>query len=221
MVQLNKKEFQEALQVAQNKQKLPTLYQKLKTFIEQEYKMNVLSFNLSSMPHSERYHLMVILWDEKSWKETLEKDGVQFDKSKQRLIAQWFHELCLEFHLSIIPKINEIEVSFINFTEEYKVELCHRTNQSIGQFLEKRYQEYGIWKMMTMFKKVYVFYLTNKAVQRNEDNGINKVIYNIFVEQLKGLDSLQLCQNESFEMVFDSKENLDYYFQGNFYNYFK
>lgn len=221
MIQLNKEEFQEASQVAQNKKKLPYLYQKLKNLIEQEYKMNVLSFNLSSTPHSEHFHLMVILWDEESWKKAFEKDEVQLDIKKQRLIAQWFHELCLEFHLSTIPKINEIDVSFINFTEEYKAALCHMTNQSIGQFLEKRYQEYGIWKIMTRFKNVYVFYLTNKEVQKNEDSGINKVIYNIFAEQLKRLDDLQLCQKDSFAMIFDSKENLEQHFQGNFYNYFK
>ena len=63
-------------------------------------------------------------------------------------------------------------------------------------------------------KSAKVYYYKNNDIDKNHKNGISKKIKSDYYEILKKYDKLDYYTFENFEMIYDSKENLDENYNG-------
>ena len=112
-----------------------------------------------------------------------------------------------------------VNLSF--FSEEIRTDYNGKAYLLLKERLKEKYRHHSVWDICSLFSSLTVFYQTDADVRLNQDKGVSKQIKDEYYETLHRLDEFRVFTYESFNVTFDSKENLDQHYEGNLYYYFK
>lgn len=116
--------------------------------------------------------------------------------------------------------LKNIRIIAWNFDDLAKEDAYGKANLEIKDHIRSNYADAPIHNIYTIFS-LAVFYHTDEQLaecQRNGTSGRIKADYYYF---LKKYDEFNLFTPENFHCIFDSHENVEKNYQGNYYYYFK
>lgn len=107
-----------------------------------------------------------------------------------------------------------------NFDDLAKEAAYGKAAQEIEEHIKTHYADAPIRHVYTMFS-LAVFYNTDKQLVECQRNGLSGRIRADYYYYLKKYDDFDLFTPDNFECTFDSHENVEKNYQGNYYFYFK
>lgn len=140
-------------------------------------------------------------------------------KHQDEIVAKFvelvrIHKRESEFYLDSIRTIAW------NFDELAKEDAYARANREIEEHIRANYADAPIHNIYTLFN-LAVFYHTDEQLAECGRNGISDRIKADYYCFLKKHDQFDLFTPDNFECIFDSHENVEKNYQGNYYYYFK
>lgn len=222
MVLVDDKTYYETLEILRGNKKLPTIFAELKNWLYNEYHITVYNFEFKEMKFnnpSHRYSLDVLLSSNNEYRSMF--NGYNYDETKQTAIARKLYELAEKYNMENIHTYRGIFVAYTDFSEEMKTDYNGQACKLIGKQLSKKYAPHSVWKIVSNFSSVVVFYFNETDVKENQFSGLSRQIQDEYYETLHQLDEFSLFTYHSFRVEFDSKETLDQNYDGNLYYYFK
>lgn len=148
------------------------------------------------------------------------RDGINFDRDKQRAIANKFLEIISRDGRHDFD-VKGLFVVFSAFSPIAREEANERISNDQIQDLKKRIANPELWEISRCFAQVTFFFFTTEQKERHEANG-NKAEYSrMYFALLKPNDDFGYLSEKDFEVNFDSKEILNARYHGNLYWYYK
>ena len=224
MVLVDDKNFKETLQILRGKKELLPIYCDLKKWLGQRFGITAHNFVFRRIKYNnpeDRFELYILLSSAKDYNSMCDKIHYGYDKKKQEEISQKFEELADKYNFGEPKNRKNIWVSYADFSIEIKTEVNRRTCKKINKYIRKKYKDYSLWRIVTLFEVVVVFFMRDEDILKNSKNGVCATIRKDYFTALKEFDKFGLYSPSNFTMRFDSKENLDKNYEGNLYYYFK
>lgn len=222
MVLVDDKTYYETLEILRGNKKLHAIFAELKNWLYNEYHVTAYNFEFKEMEYnnpSHRYRLDVLLSSSKEYHSMF--NGYNYDETKQTTIARKLYELAQKYNMENIHTYKGIFVAYTDFSEEMKTDYNRQAYKLIGKQLLEKYMSHSVWKIVSNFSSVVVFYNNDADVKANQFSGLSKQIKDEYYEALHCVDEFNLFTYNSFWVVYDSKENLDKNYDGNLYYFFK
>lgn len=182
------------------------------------FSVKVLNIDFGTLKHSKtnRYRLYIIIEDTKGYRR-MYIEILKPNEEYKRQIAIEFQRIALKYNFANEKQFENLFVSYIDFSHEAKTEANWKSSNEVKDFIKKKYSV--VWDVLTLFSDSVIFYYSNSDIAINESKGISEAIASDYYEILKKHDELNYFSRENIRIKFDSKENLDKNYQGNFLYY--
>ncbi len=223
MVLLNDKLLFKTLDILRGKSKLPQEYSDLVKFLEIIYGVKAIDFILETMPGPKcryKFRLQVILSSNDDYEKMRTKDTINYDPEIQINIAKKYCELLNS--QKWLDKYNpeEIFVCYCDFSSELRTNTIRLADKEAIPFILEKYAHSDIWKICSSFSYLYIFFINDVNIEQYSKDGTCERIKNDYFGYIKKYDEFN-CYLDGYNIVFDSKENVDKNYAGNLYYYFK
>jgi hypothetical protein len=218
MVLLEKAIYEETKRIVLGKSTRSPILVDLSDWFLATFSVKVLNFEFSKLkyPGAKRYRLLLIIQTTEGYKE-MYVGPVKPKEEYQQQIADEFCKLALKYAFASEAQLENLFVTFNDFSEEAKTEANWKAAKEVKEFVKKKYPV--AWDVLAMFSSSVVFYFSDSDIASNENNGTSKAIANDYYSILKKYDELNYFTRENISLKFDSKENLDKNYAGSFYYY--
>lgn len=225
MTTINDKEFRESKKIYFGKNKIKNEYISLKEFITKEFNVEVLNIavDIVKRGNEKSNRVQVILKTDSDFKKYFfnphPTDGVwnPNDTEANKRISE---EIKLNYrNILKIPdeKFFIIGSSFENIARQ---EIYGQINNYLPNKLMNELNENKIWMIKLAFTCTYVMCYNTSQINEIE-NKYKKIIQNKIITELKKNNPYDFISLENPLIVFDSKENFDNNYQGNWFYYFR
>jgi hypothetical protein len=194
------------------------LLKDLSDWFAQRFKVKVLNFRFDTIRISKRnrFRLSIIV-DNKNDYEKMVPDELQNNEIIENLVAVEFKSLTQKHGFPIDKRVKNIFIVFYDFS----IEVMTKANERVVEGFRKQIkaEHPSVWEIYEAFDSLVVFYYLGNQVEENRRNGISETIRDSYYEAVKQFDEMNYFTRKNIEITFDSKENLDKNFEGNFYYY--
>lgn len=182
------------------------------------FSVKVLNIEFGKLKHSKtnRHRLYVIVENTEGHRK-MHVERLKPKEEYQRQIADEFHRIALKYQLATEEQLENLFVTYNDFSEEAKTEANWKATKEFRDFVKNKYSV--IWDVLAMFSSLVVFCFLDSDIVTNESKGISETIADDYYSILKKYDELNYFTRENIHLRFDSKENLDKNYKGNFLYY--
>ena len=222
MISVDNPIYQETLDLLRGQKQLSPLYTELKAWLLNEFQITSYNFEFRKMNWAHapgRFRLMLLLSSRADYDSMFE--GYNYSADKQAAISQKLYELAIKYQVPDLDRYQDVFIAYCDFSEEIRADCNSMAYTRLKERLKEKYRFHAVWDIFALFSFLTVFYQKDADVHLNQENGISRQIKNEYYETLHALDEFRVFTYESFNITFDSKENLDDHYQGNLYFYFK
>ncbi len=222
MISVDNPTYQETLDLLTGRKRLSPMYAELKNWLMSEFRITAYNFEFREMTWAQapaRYRLMLLLSSKSDYDSMF--DGYRYFADKQDVIAKKFGELAMKYHVPDPEHYQNVFVAYCDFSQEIRADYNNRAYNQLKDKLKVKYRRDSVWDIFALFSSLTVFYHTDADVRLNLDKGVSKLIKDEYYDTLHRIDEFHVFTYESFDVTFDSKENLDQHYEGNLYYYFK
>jgi hypothetical protein len=222
MIQTDNPTYQETLDILTGRKSLSPLHQELAAWLLDEFQITALNFEFREMSrgHAQhRYRLFIMLSSKADYDSMFE--GYNCSAAKQAAISVKYDQLAQKYHMPNLDHYRNVFVAYCDFSEEIRADCNGRACDQLREQLKEKYQRSSVWDIFAIFSSLTVFYATDSDVQLNQETGVSRQIKDEYYQKLHALDEFRVFPYESFNVTFDSKENLDGNYDGNLYYYYK
>ena len=237
MILLDRKTYNDTLSVLRNEKPMSPVYTNLKEYIYEQFGITAINFaykNFKMKPMGrpkKTKNLKCLLSSRDDYNKTIAYKSLdngdrnhpmmscKIDEYKQALIASKFFELAKQYNCPLHENAEQIWVTYTDFGAENMDNVIRKVKFSAEKAIVKKFPDVGIWRIITSFFGVVIFYLNDKQKTENEKNGISVSIQKDYFSMVKEHDEFNFYKEKY--ITFDSKENLDNNYSGNLYYYFK
>jgi hypothetical protein len=218
MVLLDDAIYEETKKIVLGKSKRSPMLIEFSDWCMEMFSVKVLNIEFSKLKHSKtnRYRLYVIIENTED-RRKMYSENFRPKEEHQRQIAIEFRKIALKYKFATENQLENLFVTYNDFSEEAKTEANWKAKKEVQDFIKKNYAV--VWDVMAMFSNSVVFYYSDSDIAINASKGISDAIVSDYYEILKKYDELNCFTRENIHLKFDSKENLDKNYQGNFYYY--
>lgn len=147
-------------------------------------------------------------------------DGINFDATKQQAIKAHFLNI-LNRQPSHGYDDTGLFVVFSAFVPIAKEEADSKLSEQQIEDLKNRLGNPDLWVISRCFGNVTFMFYTDEQAAKHEADGKKKEYAARYFEILKVNDEFEYLTAEDFAVRFDSKQNFDNNFEGNWYFYYK
>lgn len=218
MVQLDDDVYNETKKIALGISKKSPMLMELSDWFTRTYSVKILNIEFSKLETSKtnRYRLYVIIENPEDYQKMYVRT-FEPKEEYQREIALEFQKLAIKHQFATEEQLEDLFVIYNDFSEEAKTEANWQAANEVEQVLKDKYSV--VWDVFPIFSGSVVFYYFDLDIAANENKGISKLITEDYYSILKKYDELNFFTRENIGLKFDSKENLDKNYEGNFFNY--
>lgn len=218
MITSSDREFKSTKRIKQGKKHLCAPFDELAEWIASTRKVTVLNviYDRANSLHAPR--LQVILEHQSHAKKF--RRGVNFDRRQQNAIAKKF--------LQIISRddkhdfdVDGLFVVFSAFAPIAKQEADSHISDADIEALKKQISNTDLWGISHGFGNVTFFFFTDEQIKKYETKGKKEEYASMYFELLKPHDEFGYLKRHQFRIHFDSKQNLDENYEGNWFYYYK
>lgn len=146
------------------------------------------------------------------------EDGLNFDHGKQAAIVDRFREL-----VSSRPSDFDVTGLFVVFSAFAPIALEEADDQISKEDVEALRLQMGdpeLWCISRFFGKVTFFFYTDQQVKKRDASSRAAYARSYFA-LLKPHDEFGYLSEDEFSVAFDSKQNFDRNYRGNWLNYYR
>lgn len=222
MILVDDNTYYETLEILRGNKQLSEIFVELKEWLFVKYHIHAYNFEFKEFDINKparRNSLKIMLSSSDEFWSMFA--GFNFDNYKQMAIAEKFYNLAQKHNLENINTYYGAFVTYVDFSEEMRVNYFRRAYNLISKPLTEKYKIYSVWQLFDKFSQLTVFYRNEINVKTNQFIGISKQIKDEFYETLHRLDEFNVFTYDTFDVRFDSKENLDNKYEGNLFYYLK
>ncbi len=222
MIQADNPTYQETLAILTGRKSLSPIHQELKVWLLDEFQITAYNFEFREMSrgHAQhRYRLFIMLSSKADYDSMF--DGYIYSADKQTAISEKYEALAQKYHMPDLDHYKNVFVAYCDFSEEIRTDYNGRTYHQLRDQLKEKYRPSSVWDIFAFSSSLTVFYAKDADVRLNQECGVSRQIKDEYYEKLHALDELRVFPYESFNVTFDSKENLDDHYDGNLYYYYK
>jgi len=156
-----------------------------------------------------------------------------FDSDKQKAVTEKFRQISSYKHgkqgffqrlfIRSNAKFNteNLFVTFKAFEPTAREEINNRIPKTEIENLERELQTKNVWKIYRSFSKTILFFYTDNQIHQYTTDGTTKLLKKKYLDLLKKYDEFNYFKPDTDFMTFDSKENFEKTYQGNWFHYYK
>ena len=148
------------------------------------------------------------------------RDGYNFDATKQQAIRAHFLDI-INRQPSHGYDVDGLFVVFSAFAPIAKEEADSKLSEQQIEALKNRLSNPDLWVVSRCFGRVTFMFFTDEQAAKHEANGKKEEYAEKYFEILKPNDEFGYLSVDDFAVGFDSKQNFDDNFKGNWYYYYK
>jgi hypothetical protein len=148
---------------------------------------------------------------------TFRADYLNYDRRKQADIAEKFEEL-LNAHNERSFDTTRLLVIFSAFEPVARLEAILRVQPEQLAQLQSKLNNHAIWKIRTDLEGIGVFFYTDAQLQ-NSEVGLKAQCSHAYAEIVSAFDEFGYFRRQPAQVTFDSKENFEKNYQGNWFYY--
>ena len=222
MISVDNPTYQETLDLLTGRKHLSPMYAELKNWLMSEFLITAYNFEFREMNWAQapaRYRLMLLLSSRADYDSMF--DGYNYAPEKQAAISEKLSELASKYQMPELNIYQNVFVAYCDFSQEIRADYNNRAYNQLKDKLKEKYRRDSVWDIFALFSSLTVFYHSDADVRLNQDKGVSKQIKDEYYDTLHRIDEFHVFTYESFDVTFDSKENLDQHYEGNLYYYFK
>jgi hypothetical protein len=116
---------------------------------------------------------------------------------------------------------DDLLVVFDTFEPVAKNEMNKNISQAQIDNLERELKTKNVWKIYREFSTTAIFFYTNDQIDQSSRDGTKDFIKEKYFELLKSYDEFNYLKAHDTFLTFDSKENFEEKYQGNWFYYCK
>lgn len=214
-------DYVETKLVKQGKHALTPLFKDLADWISTRYPgvsvLNIYYDRVRSTAEIMLPRLSVIFEWEREARAFRAPDGLNYDQIKQTAIAAKFEELLSDRHERPFDT-NRLFVIFCAFEPVARLETIWRVRSEELAQLQRELNNPAIWKIRSDFRGMCVFFHTDAQLQGLEDS-FKAQYSNAFAKIVSAYDEFGYFLRQPAQVTFDSKENFENNYQGNWFFY--
>lgn len=214
-------DYVETMLVKQGKQILAPLFKDLADWISTRYPgvsvLNIYYDKVASTAKIVLPRLSVIFEWESEARAFRAPDGMNYDRLKQAAVAAKFEELLNDRHERSFDT-NRLLVIFSAFEPVARLDAIWRVRPEQLAQLQSKLNNPAIWKIRADFGGIGVFFYTDAQLQNLAD-GLMTQCFDALAEIMSAYDEFGYFQRQPAQVTFDSKENFDKNFEGNWFYY--
>jgi hypothetical protein len=218
MVLLDDAIYEETKKIVLGKSKRSPMLIEFSDWSKRMFSVNVLNLEFGKLkyPKTKRYHLYVIVENTEDYRKMYE-EAFKLNEDYQSQIESEFRKIASKYKFAAEEQLENLFVSYNDFSQEAKTEANWKAEKEVKDFIKVKYSV--VWDVLTMFSNSVIFYYVDSDIATNESKGISEAITNDYFSILKKYDDLNYFRRENICLKFDSKENLDKNYEGNFFYY--
>ena len=227
--------------VKQRLKKLDPFFQELAYWIQKKYASKLLNVYYDKI-ENHRPRLNIIFEFEEDTNKFKDNRG-NFIADKQKAVKEKFDRILLgepeknkNFFSRIFTKAksavfdiadklkfdtDDLLVIFDTFEPVAKEEVNRNISQAQIDDLERELKTKNVWKIHREFSTTAIFFYTNDQIDQSVHDGTKDFIKEKYFGLLKSYDEFNYLKADDMFLTFDSKENFEETYQGNWFNYYK
>lgn len=219
MIVPSDRDYQEAKRLKLSRERLRSPYAEMADWIASRYNVQVLNVRYDKVIPDNRPRLSVVL--------DSEDDAAAFklsrwvaDEAKVNAIREHFLEL-------VSGKRDRQEgcvglfVIFEAFETVARIEANEKVDEPEIANLKRSLSNPELWEISRCFDTATYFSYTNKQLSGWEQQGLREVYEQAYARVVSKYDQFGYLRRRGIEVLFDSKENLDKNYNGNWFSYYR
>lgn len=188
-------------------------------WISNNYCVNVLNveYDIVTPNNSPRLHVIV---EEQKEKSIFHENHTKFDTKKQKRILGEFTSIIQNQGISDF-NTNGLFFVFSSFEEVARIEANNNIPDSKIKKLKKLMKTKNIWEISRCFDSVTFFFYTDQQLANSENKYLRIECKEMYLDLIKPYDEFGYITQKNFPVYFDSKQNLDEKYGGNWFYYYR
>ncbi|KHG33553.1 hypothetical protein [Sulfurospirillum sp. MES] len=213
-------EYRETKRIKRDNIKLNAPFQELSDWIESFYKVKVLNIIYDHLIHNNHCpRLQVILETEEDCDTFNDKElRLNFSEEKQKNIFDKFIQIVQRDNLNKYQD-ERLFVCFAAFEPTAREDANEKIKDSEIENLKSKLADDHLWQIRRMFGSVTFFFFTNKQVEEAKSQGLLITYSKEYLNLIKQYDEFGYLNENNFSVIFDSQENFETNYQGNWFYY--
>lgn len=223
MIYINTRLLDETKELLNGGKSLLPVFQEFSRWLYDCYAVRAVNYKFDPIEYDKngRYRLHILLHTTEDYRKLCEANGYTYNEEYGKVIAAGFAEIAERFSYADQTKLNDLLVIYTDVSAELKAEANMKATENASEWMKIKYAHVGFWTIFPAGTAAVVFFLKDKDVSTNQENGVCENVEREYFEVLKRYDEYGIFSREEFSMTFDSKENVDNNYQGSLYLYFK
>ena len=212
--------------VKQGLKKLNPIFQELADWIDYNFQTKVLNIYYEKIKVSKNRPRLSIIFEFENEERRFQTPTGFTDEKKEKIIIDKFIEI-VNNNTTTLQKLisspkfdtDEMFVIFEAFEPIARREVNHRIPQSDIEILKDEFKSKDLWEIYREFEMTVFFFYTNSQIQEHSNIGTIDLLRKKYYELLKMYDTFNYIKPNYNFITFDSKENFDTNFKGNWFYY--
>jgi hypothetical protein len=213
MVSSSDKEYINTKMIKKGLTKMKSPFNELADWILNDYNVRPLNISYDILEHNKRPRLQVIFEFESDLKAFKADNGLFPNSIRQEKVKKAFEKIAPNYQGN--PSDNLL-VLFSAFEPIAKEEANGRIE---NHRVEKLKTDCGVWEIKRNFSTGIFFFFTNEQLAKSEQTGEREKLLDEYFKLIKEYDEFDYLDESTFTVKFDSKENFDKNYQGNWFYY--
>ena len=213
--------YKETKLVKRGLEKTTGIMKELADWIKQEFDTKVLHIYYDRIEIDKNRPRLDIIFEYQNEMLGFTVDGLSFNSKKQNTIANKFKEILIIYDLTKNFDTENLLVIFSAFEPEARIEANWAITKKEIKQLKERLADKNVWEVYQNSSTTTIFFYTNKQIQESISNGLAEIIKEKYFLLLKKHDEFDYIKANDNFIEFDSKENFETIYKGNWFYYYK
>ena len=196
---------------------------KLANWAEHKLNVTILNASLSLKNRNTLPSLHIIFEFQKDYNRLHGDPEYPYNQKYNKLIASNFLRITEELKIAGFAnyKAEDFHMTYSVFSKIAIIECLNKLSKSDLNRIKENYISEGLWEISIHHGSATILYTTETEIESNKKSGINKEIENKIKDLTLQYDEFNYIEKEPIFFAYDSKENFDKKYKGNWYNYYR
>lgn len=218
LVTSSDKEYKSTKRIKRGEEQLASPFRELADWISRRWEVSVLNVAYDGRCELHAPRIQVILEYGRELQQF--RAGSNFDPAKQLEIKSKFMELAGNESV-VCENLSDLFVVFSAFAPIAIEEAVGRLSEQDVNSMKRYIQNPDLWDVLRCFRQIVFLFYTDSQVAKYIKSGKLPEYRELCYKLLKPYDEFGYLVEGDLQVSFDSKQNFDKNYQGNWFNYFR
>lgn len=214
------KDYQQTKRLKKEGSSLPSPFSEIADWIATKYEVRVINIVYDTVIPDSRPRLSVVLELDADALKFRESAIGNFNRIDQKRIAEEFERI-----VAVQPdarfETDGLLVVFTSFERVARIEANEGVPEAAIKRLKSQLGDDELWEISRCFDGATFFFFTDEQLRRSEEAGVRESYTQEYARLVEPYDEFGYLKRSGVMVSFDSKENFDTNYQGNWYYYYK